>query len=182
MCKQCNLSIRNHTCRLGEIHGTWEFIPLCAQSAPHLYFLTRFLFMTFLPEGRDPLHLLVKTLQAPRTQEENPLGMNTAMLQPLNGWLRENRAPSYNSTLGKGWDCWELSATLPTLIPPVGMAWDGSFCALLHLGCAWRGTGCSEVLTLPLGAAGAQVMAFQVPVPGGSSDSLLLGKGGNGRL
>lgn len=38
------------------------------------------------------------------------------------------------------------------------------------------------MLTLPLGAAGAQVMAFQVPVPGGSSDSLLLGKGGNGRL
>lgn len=78
MCKQCNLSIRNHTCRLGEIQGTWEFIPLCAQSAPHLYFLTRFLFMTLLPEGRDSLHLLVKTLQAPRTQEKNLLGMNTA--------------------------------------------------------------------------------------------------------
>lgn len=94
--------------------------------------------------------------------QKNPLGMSTVMLQPCARWLGENQDLSYNSTLGKGWDCWELlpgALHSPSTHSIPGNGLDGSLCALE---CARRGTGCSELLIPVLGAAGAQLRAFQV--------------------
>lgn len=90
MYKQCNLSIMNHICRLWKIQSAWEFIPLCAQSDPTPVFPTKaFIYDAPSCRQRSFTSLIVDT-SGSQSPGKNPLGMKTAMLQPLARWLGEN--------------------------------------------------------------------------------------------
>lgn len=110
--------------------------------------------------------------------QKNPLGMSTVMLQPCARWLGENQDPCYNSTLGKGWDCWEL---LPGALHSPSTHSIPGWVPLCSGMCQERNRLQWAAHPCP-GSCWSTAQGIPGAVPAGSRAPLLLGRGGNGRL